>query len=582
MKEGSNFKRRTLVKAIAASSLIPILGSNLIGCSDSSDRGISFPEPEPEPTPIAAEFLHGVASGDPLADRVIIWTRATPESEGEVLVVWEVATDAEFTSIVASGEGTTDDSVDYTVKVDVDGLDPATSYYYRFMVGDNTSTVAKTKTAPMGANAEAAFAVVSCANYPAGFFNAYREVANEDVDAVLHLGDYIYEYAMGGYATERAEEFGRVPEPVHEILNLDDYRMRYAQYHSDVDLQAAHAAHPFIVVWDDHEIANNTWSDGAENHDPETEGSFTERKAAAIQAWYEWLPVRPPNDVREIIYRKLPYGDLVDLLMLDTRVIARDEQNTYLDFVNGGIIDVDATRAAINDSNRALMGSEQMGWLKGHLTSSTARWQVLGQQVMMARMHLPSSIMEALDPSIAGDDAVEKGIAAILASLAAKSKAPEDRTPEEQALLDSAIPILLDFWDGYNAEREELLNHALQVGSKIVTLTGDSHNSWGSQLTTDNGDIAGVEFAGTSVTSPGWEEILPVDLASSLPSLVAPLIDDLMYLEPLHRGYLKVRFTMEAVTASWLHISNVDSTTYTVLDDLFRESTVSIEDMILT
>ncbi len=429
MENESHFKRRTLVKAIAASSLVPILGSNLIGCSDGSDRPKGGETPEPAPSPIAAEFLHGVASGDPLVDRVIIWTRATPESEGEVLVIWEVARDPEFTSIVNSGEGTTDASVDYTVKVDVDGLDAGTDYYYRFMVGDNTSTMAKTRTAPMGANAEATFAVVSCANYPAGFFNVYREVANQDIDAVLHLGDYLYEYGMGGYATDRAEEFGRVPQPEHEILNLDDYRTRYAQYHTDTDLQAAHAAHPFIVVWDDHEVANDTWREGAENHDPETEGSFSERKAQAIQAWYEWLPVRPPANAQEIIYRKLPYGDLVDLLMLDTRVIARDEQNTYPDFLNGDIIDVDATRAAINDGNRTLMGAEQMGWLKGHLTNSSARWQVLGQQVLMARLHLPSPIMEALDPSIAGDDAVEKGLAAIQAALDAKSTPPSEPFP---------------------------------------------------------------------------------------------------------------------------------------------------------
>ena len=207
-------------------------------------------------------------------------------------------------------------------------------------------------------------------------------------------------------------EYGRVPQPSHEILSLEDYRIRYAQYRGDVDLQAAHATHPFILIWDDHEVANDTWREGAENHDPETEGSFSARKAAAIQAWYEWLPVRPPASEQEIIYRKLPYGDLVDLLMLDTRVIARDEQSTYPDFDTGGIIDVDATRAAINDSNRVLLGNEQLGWLKDQLTNSGARWQVLGQQVLMARLHLPSPIMEALDPSIAGDDFVAKGTAA--------------------------------------------------------------------------------------------------------------------------------------------------------------------------
>lgn len=581
MKKGPNLQRRTLVKAIAASSLLPLLGSNLIGCSDSSDRLETIDLPEPE-VAIAAAFDHGVASGDPLTDRVIIWTRVSPESEGDVLVAWEVAMDADFDSIVQSGEGTTNASVDYTVKVDVEGLDPNSHYYYRFMVGDNTSAVAKTKTAPLGATAEATFAVISCSNYPAGFFNVYREVANEEVDAVLHLGDYLYEYGLGGYATGRAEEYDRVPEPAHETLSLEDYRARYAQYHGDTDLQAAHAAHPFVLVWDDHEIANDTWREGADNHDPDTEGSFSQRKAAAIQAWYEWLPVRPPSSEQEIIYRKLPYGDLVDLLMLDTRVIARDEQNTYPDFIVGERIDVDATRAAINDSNRALLGTEQMAWLKDHLTNSTARWQVLGQQVLMARIHLPSPVMEALDPSIAGDDFVEKGTAAIIASLGAKNTPPELRTPEQQALLDSAIPYNLDAWDGYNFERDELLNHAIQVDSKIIALAGDTHNSWGSQLTTDEGAVAGVEFATSSVSSPGLEVTLGADLAASLAPLIIPLVDDLRYTDFINRGYLTVHFTMAEVTANWRYVSNIDSTNYTMLEQAMKKATVKVEDMILS
>jgi len=581
MKEDRTFKRRTIVKAIAASSLVPLLGSNLIACSGSGDSTIDFAPPPPEVPPIAAEFLHGVASGDPLVDKVIIWTRATPESEGEVLVVWEVATDEEFGSIVNSGEGTTNASVDYTVKVDVDGLDPNTSYYYRFMVGDTVSPVAKTRTAPMGATAQASFAVISCANYPAGFFNVYRELANREFDAVLHLGDYLYEYGQGGYATERAEEFDRVPDPSHEMVSLDDYRRRYAQYHSDEDLQAAHAAHPFILVWDDHEVANDSWREGADNHDPETEGSFSERKAAAIQAWYEWLPVRPPANEQEIIYRKLPYGDLVDLLMLDTRLIGRDEQDTYPDFFDGSNIDVNATRVAINDSNRALMGSTQMEWLKGHLTNSTARWQVLGQQILMARLHLPANIIEALDPSIAPEDATAKGTAAIIAAVGAKSTPPEDRTPEQQAILDSAIPYNLDAWDGYNFEREELLNHAMQVGSRMVTLAGDTHNGWASQLTAEAGGIAGVEFAASSVTSPGFDVVLGPDLAAGLAPLVVTLIDDLRYTNFINRGWLTVHFTMDAVTASWNYVSNIDSTTYTLIEEEFKEITVSAEDMLL-
>ncbi len=382
-----DFKRRTLVKALAASSLIPILGSNLIACSSGSNNSNSL-------NTLPADFNHGVASGDPLTDRVIIWTRVTPETDGQIWVGWEVATDAGFANKVKQGSGNTSADVDYTVKVDVEGLQPNTVYYYRFLTVNKTSMAGKTRTLPQGAIEAATFAVVSCSNYPAGFFNVYREVANQDVDAVLHLGDYLYEYSAEGYASERAEEFGRVVEPANELLSLADYRTRYAQYRRDEDLQAAHAAHPFIIVWDDHEVANDAWRDGAENHDPGTEGSFVERKMAALQAWHEWLPVRPPASMDDIIYRRFQYGDLLDLLMLDTRIIGRDEQFTYSDFATDGIIDVEQARAGFDDPNRTLLGSEQFGWLREQLNQSSAQWQVLGQQVLMSRYHLPAPILE--------------------------------------------------------------------------------------------------------------------------------------------------------------------------------------------
>ena len=303
-KPPSQFTRRQIIKGISASSLVPLLGANLIGCSDGSDRRPG-PDPEPPIESVPADFNHGVASGDPLADRVILWTRVTPERDGNVVVDWEIATDEAFTDIVGSGSGSTTADVDYTVKVDADGLDAASTYYYRFLTGDKVSPVGRTRTVATDALASATFAVVSCANYPAGYFNVYREIANQDVDAVLHLGDYLYEYNKDGYASERAEEFGRVVMPETELLTLDDYRTRYAQYHSDSNLQDCHGAHPFVIVWDDHEVANDAWVEGAENHDPETQGDYSERRAAAIQAWYEWLPVRPPASEQDIIYLSL-------------------------------------------------------------------------------------------------------------------------------------------------------------------------------------------------------------------------------------------------------------------------------------
>ncbi|WP_279250316.1 alkaline phosphatase D family protein [Candidatus Marimicrobium litorale] len=576
MTKKSMMKRRAVVKGIAASSLLPLLGMNLMGCSDSSDSGGAQ-----EFDDIDVEFLHGVASGDPLHDRVILWTRVTPQAEGRPRVTWEIANDAAFSEIVASGSGTTSADVDYTVKIDAADLQAGSHYYYRFTSGGVVSAVGQTRTLPAGSVETANFAVVSCSNYPAGFFHVYREVANSDVDAVLHLGDYIYEYGVSGYASDRAEELGRTVQPENEIISLSDYRTRYAIYRTDVDLQAAHAAHPFFITWDDHEIANDAWREGAENHDPASEGEYQARKLAAIQAWYEWQPVRPPRDEREIIYRQFRFGDLLDLIMLDTRVIGRDQQFTYTEFANGGKIDVERARAAFGAADRTLLGGSQLDWLRDQLAASNTRWQVLGQQVLMGRYQLPASILEALDPGLAGPDAIAEGTAAVFAALEAKNKSSEDRTLEEQALLDSAVPYNLDAWDGYAAERDDLLRFARDVDSKLIALAGDTHNAWSSQLTTPEGSIAGVEFGCASVSSPGLEGVLGAENAALFAPIVATLVDDLKSANLANRGYLYVALTQDTVEAEQRFISGIDSRNYVVE----AEKTVSIRvnrgDMVL-
>ncbi len=571
--------RRRLLRGLAAGSLLPLIGGNLLGCSDSSDSRTG--EDPGEDPGVAASFEHGVASGDPLENAVIIWTRATPVVDGLVRIRWEVATDENFTSVIASGEGTTTGEVDYTAKVDVQGLDAGTLYWYRFLVGDTVSPTGRTRTLPNGAVASVSLAVVSCSNYPAGFFNVYREIAGREVDAVVHLGDYIYEYDRDGYASDRAEEFGRVSQPENELLSLSDYRIRYAQYRGDADLQACHAAHPFLAVWDDHEVANDAWRNGAENHDPDSEGDFEERVAAALQAWYEWLPVRPPADNREIVYRQFRFGDLVDLMMLDTRLIGRDLQLAYADFSNGGIIDVGAARAAIADPSRQLLGDEQTSWLKERLTNSTATWQVLGQQVLVGRYTLPSPIIEALDPNNLDEEALQEGVAAVLAAVAAKNTPEDERTAEQQALLDSAIPYNLDAWDGYGFAREDLLTHAAALQSRLVALAGDTHNAWASQLTGSDNAPVGVEFATASVSSPGLEDALGADAAALFEGPIVTLIDDLHYANLNDRGWLEVAFTPDAVEASWRFVSAIDSPDYTLLEDRARTLSVSAGDLLL-
>jgi len=272
-------------------------------------------------------FEHGVASGDPLADGFVIWTRVSAAAGEPVAVQWQVAGDASMATVLRKGVFRTGPDSDYTVKVDVRGLPSGAQLYYQFSVEGVESPVGKSRTLPSGDVGEARFAVVSCASYPTGYFHVYREIANrDDIDAVLHLGDYIYEYGMGGYATEHAEELNRVPDPPNELMTLSDYRRRHAQYKADPDSQAMHAAHPVIAIWDDHEIANDAWRDGAENHN-EDEGGWAARRDAAIRAYFEWMPIRGDVDGENTrIFRQFRFGNLLSLIMLDTRLHGRDRQ----------------------------------------------------------------------------------------------------------------------------------------------------------------------------------------------------------------------------------------------------------------
>ena len=330
------FNRRAFLRLSALGVTAAVVSVGVTGCFSGSDD-----ENEVILSPIKGAFSHGVASGDPLSKQVILWTRFVPEQAQAVEVRWQVALDAAFSQVVTDGRASVSAQSDYTLKVDAAGLQPNTRYYYRFRVGEILSQVGITKTLPINNVNQVKLAVFSCANYPAGFFHAYAEAAKRnDLDAVLHLGDYIYEYGRTdvnkegvtepAYASRDAKDLGRQVEPAHEILSLADYRTRYAQYRSDPDLRALHAKSAFICVWDDHEIANDTWKDGAENHNPATEGSFAARKQAAIQAYAEWMPIRPVivNGMLELA-RSFQWGDLLSLSMLDTRVIARSEPLDY-------------------------------------------------------------------------------------------------------------------------------------------------------------------------------------------------------------------------------------------------------------
>ncbi len=514
-------------------------------------------------------FLHGIASGDPLQDRVILWTRVTPKAGAEkVRIGWQVATDAGFKNIITDGISTTDASRDFTLKVDAAGLEAGTTYYYRFLSKDSISTVGTTRTLPSGDVASARFLVMSCANYPAGYFNVYHAASQRtDVDAVLHLGDYLYEYGMGDYGTDQAEALGRAVLPSGELLSLDDYRQRYAQYHTDLDLQALHAAFPFIQVWDDHEVANDSWQNGAENHN-DGEGDYAARKAAALQAFFEWLPVRPATpDDRSTIYRSFDWGNLLSLHMLDTRLIGRDHQLSYATYIDPetGAFDAATFETDMASTTRSLLGAEQLGWLQTQLSVSQAKWQVLGQQILMGRMFLPAPV--ATQQMTLGD----------YGALVHKAQTtPGDLTPEEQAILaQPSIPYNLDAWDGYAYERELVLGTAQAFGKNLVVIAGDTHNAWANYLTNQNGDTIGAEFATPSVSSPGLEDYLsiPDEEIPASEAAVKSLVSGLEYVNLNNRGFMELTLTADSAEANWFFVDTVTSKNFELLDE--RQKTLS-------
>jgi alkaline phosphatase D len=504
-----------------------------------------------------------------MQDRVLIWTRVTPENlaQDDLLVAWEVAADEGFQNLVHNGETTVRRAHDFTIKVDVLNLLPGQTYFYRFRAESGVvSPHGRTRTLPEAGVEQVRFAAVSCSNYQAGFFHVYAEIAKEpDLDALLHLGDYIYEYDNRGYATEDAERLGRtVPDDNDiELLTLEDYRKRYAVYRQDPDSQAVHARVPLIAVWDDHEVANDAWRDGAENHDSQTQGDFTERKLAALQAYFEWLPIRPfrPDD-RETIYRSFHYGDLISLYMLDTRIIGRDEQLDYLDFLTQAGLNVAAFAAAVGDPNRTMLGMEQRNWLQQQMGASLATWQVLGQQVLFGRMTLPAELLaDVLNPDAATLLPKFEELAQIKGRLLAGDPTLTDA---EKARVQTVLPYNLDAWDGYAAEREVILGTARQLGKDLVVLSGDTHNAWANDLLDLDGNRIGVEFATASVSAPGLEEYLqlPAEFVPGAEQAIQLLVDDLQYLNVNQRGYLVVTFTLDQVLAEWRFVTTVKDREY--------------------
>jgi alkaline phosphatase D len=521
-------RREFVVGSVGAATLSRVIA----GCAEGADGGdidagsdAGDSDAGGESRPIAElaldqeRFAHGVASGDPLHDRVILWSRLSGAGSGSHAVRWVISRDPALTDVVGEGSASTSAARDFTLKVDVDGLSAGSVYYYAFAFGDGRSVIGRTRTLPDDGVSHVRFAFTSCANFNNGYFHAYRAIAERsDLDVWVHLGDYIYEYA--DIATEPENGYGdpaldRGVMPTHEIVSLSDYRERYAHYRGDPNLQEVHRQHPLIAVWDDHEFANDAYTAGAQNHQPDSEGDWDERKRVASQAFLEWLPIRVSGSaLPPTIYRSFAFGNLFDLIMLDTRITDRAKP--------AGALDDPGDPAIWTDPSRQLLGSEQEAWLTEALSASQERgaaWRFLGNQVMFA----------------------------------------ETKHPLRMNILNS------DQWDGYQPVRQRLVSYVKTEGiDNLVVLTGDIHTSWAYELAENPFEAAnydpatgtgsyGIELICPAVTSIGLEGDANVDLAPLLLPMSNP---HLKWVNVTRKGYVLVDVTDERLQAEWYFIGN--------------------------
>lgn len=537
-------------------------------------------------------FSHGVASGDPLHDSVVIWTRAEPASPGPVNVEWQVAESENFADVIQRGSTVTTAARDYTIKVDVRGLAPGRVYYYRFVSGNATSPIGRTRTFPKSGSRPLKLAVTCCASIGSGFFNVYRHIADrDDIDVVLQIGDYIYEYATWEMTPEEQARGMRRAQPTHEIITVADYRLRYGSHRLDPDLQEIHRRHPMIPVWDDHEIANNAYATGAENHNS-SEGPWAERRAAAVQAYFEWMPVRPIEpDTKGRLFRSFDVGDVASIIMIDTRLYGREKvpglesefmRYLSLDPASGGWpIPFDATQdppvakrelaaevqgdperlptgyvfipdynrftVEVLNGERTIMGPEQEAWLTETLKASKARglpWQIVGQQTIVATMTLVDRTPYLKNPS----DSV--------------------RLTQGPILPNQARPFALDtFGGGYHRARQRLLTDLRNNANNTIILSGDLHNAWGFKHFDDDGTtLRAVEVTTASTTQPGMESFLgtqPVPYAKAMQDRNPHLI----YAELGSRGYAVLTASVDALDVEWTFVNTIHSRTFSARVD---------------
>lgn len=519
--------------------------------------------------PANPTFRHGVASGDPDATSVVLWTHVTAKDRAEV--AWELSATPDFADVVQSGTMTTDAGRDHTVKLLVRGLAPGGVYYYRFRLGEAVSPVGRARTLPEGRLDRLGIALASCSNFAFGFFNAYDAIARDPaIDYVLHTGDYIYEY--GGddsWGDAVARSIGRVHAPTHEIVSLADYRMRHAQYKTDAGAQAMHANHTLLACWDDHESTNNPWTGGAQNHQAATEGDWAARRAASIRAYYEWMPVREPEwlaqpgRTRADFWRAYRFGDLALLHTLETRHSARARQIEYADHA-AAITDAASAerfcREVLGAPGRAMLSAELEADLEAALAQSVADgqpWRIIGSPMVIARVEVPDVAKFGILPDP-------------FARLAAATPAERAKLAADPAVALAwkgrfNLPDYTDAWGGYPWARERLYDLSRRAGAgDLIFLSGDSHSFWANRLADAAGRPAGIEFGTAGISSPGDFVESGFDDATSraLDVAYAAHIPEVVWTDNMHQGYVRVELARDRGVASFIAVDTVLSPDY--------------------
>ncbi len=505
-------------------------------------------------------FRHGVASGDPDATSVVLWTRVT--TSGDVTLVGEVARDPDFASITLRTEIATGPDRDHTVKWLARGLEPGQTYYYRFRLDGEASSTGRARTLPTGRLDRLGIALASCSNYAFGYFNAYEAIAHDAaVDFVLHTGDYIYEYGQDGWGDGAAQSLDRRHDPAHEIVSLSDYRRRHAQYKTDAGAQAMHAAHTFMACWDDHESANNPWTGGAQNHQPALEGDWQARREASVRAYFEWMPVREPEwlgrpgATRMQFWRSYSFGDLATLTTLETRHTARAEQIDYAAVMDktGDAAEITRFRRDVLEApGRRMISPECEADLARSLTQSVAAgrpWRLIGNAIPIARTDVPDLVKIGILPDPDATDTPFAGAALDNArQLAAKGRA--------------GLPFYPDTWDGYPWAREQLYDLSRKAGAgDLVFLTGDSHSFWANSLKDAAGRSAGVELGTAGITSPGdfVESGFGDELSRALDKAFTDLIPEVVWTDNMHQGYVRLDLRRDAAEATFIAVDTIRS-----------------------